>query len=325
MKYFNIDVHISVIEDIKTILSALGHEVDSWCISGHNWVFNRQMPKVDVINRSTWKNIDQGMCDRFYERYKDELSSYDGFIACYPPVFACLYEKFNKPIYMVVATRYDHPCSSNKNKMDWLDSKLVEMIDNGQIIPIANNKYDKFYCEYFLDREFIHIPSICSYTNEFYTATNQEIVSGKERINKYKHMLDLGKFKWSELYSHKAIIHVPYNVSLMSVFEQYCANVPLLVPTIEFGRTLKSFMSELLFLPNCRINNLNIGELVSHATLSLSDFYDYDWMPYIIQYNSFGELEDLIHNIDFNSISIKIKKHNETRKKIINNLWKDII
>ena len=91
MKFFNLDCHVSVIADIKKILESLGHEVVSYSISGHNWVFNRQPTKVDIINPNNWRQLDEDMCDSFYERYKNELSEYDGFICTYPLTFSLLY------------------------------------------------------------------------------------------------------------------------------------------------------------------------------------------------------------------------------------------
>ena len=49
MKLFNLDLHISVIEDIKNILTNLGQELISKSISSHNWVFNREPSKMDII------------------------------------------------------------------------------------------------------------------------------------------------------------------------------------------------------------------------------------------------------------------------------------
>ena len=47
MKFFNLDLHVSVIQDIKQILEPLGHTVDNWSISGHSWVFGKEADKVD--------------------------------------------------------------------------------------------------------------------------------------------------------------------------------------------------------------------------------------------------------------------------------------
>lgn len=321
MKFFNIDLHISVIEDIKHIFKKFGHEVTSWNLSGHNWVFGREPATIDIIDQRTWKYIDQNMCDKFYERYKDELSLYDGFIACYPPVFALLYERFNKPIFTIAATRYEYPYSNNASKLAWLDNKLRYMIDIGQIVPIANNKYDKFYCEYFLDREFTHIPSLCNYTSAKYEGIKDPIVSGRSSINGFNHITSLGKFTWADLYSHKAIIHIPYNVSIMSIFEQYAANVPLFFPTIDFGKRLQGYLSELFFMPNVRFTT----ELTNYNLIRLADFYDKEWMPHVIYYDSIESLTSQINNLQFDNISSNIEKSNVKRGHKISKLWENMI
>ena len=324
MKFFNIDLHISVIEDIKKIFGTLEHQVDSWNISGHNWVFNRQIPSIDIINQDTWKNLDQSLCDRFYERYKNELSNYDAFIACYPPAFALLYERFNKPIYIVAATRYEYPFSNNQERWNWLNYKLQNMIDSKQIIPITNNKYDKFYCEYFLDREFHHIPSVCKYTGAKYHGINDPIVSGRSSIDGFNHISQLGRFRWHDLYSHKAIIHIPYNVSIMSIFEQYTANVPLFFPTIDFGKTLPGYLSEIFFNPNT-ISTKETTRLLNKQALYLSDFHDEEWMPFIQYYHSLDDLYDQINSLDLLSISNDMKRFNINRKLKIHKLWSSLI
>lgn len=321
MKFFNIDLHISVIEDIKTIFNSLGHSVDSWNLSGHNWVFGRSPANVEVVNQSSWKNLDQKMCDEFYNRYKNDLYKYDAFIACYPPAFALLYERFNKPIYVVVATRYEYPFSNDLERWNWLDNKLKNMIDSGQVIPIANNKYDRYYCGYFLERDFKHIPSLCNYTNAKYVGMKDPIVSGRSSINGFNHIASLGRFTWADLYSHKAIIHIPYNTSVMSIFEQYTANVPLFFPAIEFGKKINGYMSELIFIPNNRIS----PELLSNSAISLADFYDEDWMPYVQYYDSIDNLIEKINTVDLENVSNQMLEANKIRSKKIINTWGSVL
>ncbi|MAF35772.1 hypothetical protein CL622_01495, partial [archaeon] len=135
MKFFNVDLHISVIEDIKTIFHDLGHEVDSKCMSFHTWVFNRTVDHVDGIDQNNWRDISPEMCDRFYDRYKDELSKYDGFIVTHTPCFSLLYEKFNKPIITVASTRYEAPFTDDYSAWDSFNSFLRNKIDEGIVIP----------------------------------------------------------------------------------------------------------------------------------------------------------------------------------------------
>lgn len=324
MRFFNIDLHISVIEDIKTILNSLGHSVDSWNISGHNWVFNREPADIEVVNQLTWQRLDQDMCDRFYTSYKNKLADYDAFIACYPPAFALLYEKFNKPIYVVAATRYEYPFSNDRNRWSWFNEKIKSMIDSGQVMPIANNKYDKFYCEYFIDREFHHIPSLCDYTDAKYSGSNDAIVSGRSSIHGFKHISQLGRFTWDYLYTHKAIIHVPYNVSIMSIFEQYTANVPLFLPNIKFGKTLPGYLSEIFFHPNI-IDSEAIVKFFDEEILTLADFYDSEWMPFVQYYNSIDELTHKLMTLDLHDISSSMQQFNRVRSEKIKNLWSEYV
>jgi len=326
MKFFNLDLHISVIEDIKTILEKQGHQVVSKSISGHNWVFNREPAQVDVVNQETWKNLDQKMADEFYERYKDELSEYDGFIVTYPPTFAILFEKFDKPIIAVAATRYEAPCSQSEERWNWVNRKLIEMIDRGQLIAVANNKYDKHYCEYFLQRDWKHIPSICEYTGAKYTGTReQSIVSGRTSLNApdVLHITQIGRHSWQDLYSYKSIIHIPYNASLMSIFEQYTANVPLIFPTKGLAIQLPSFMRE-AFFPGTMLSNKEFEYFASHDRLDLADFYDEEWMPHLLYFNNFEKLESILSS-DLSDTSEKMKKFNVERIGKIEKLWEETI
>jgi len=324
MKLFNLDLHVSVIADIKNVLESIGHQVDSWSISGHCWVFNKKKDIVDIVNENTWHLLDSNMCDAFYNRYKEELSSYDAFISAYPPAFSLLYKKFNKPIIAVAATRYEAPFSGDNKKWDWLNQELISMIDSGQLITVANNKYDKFYCEHYTNRKWEHIPSSCDYTKASYSPVkNNHILSSKENYNidQCIHIKSLGRHSWDQLYSYKAIVHIPYNVSIMSIFEQYTANVPLLFPTIEFGKSLRGYLCELLFstnrdTPSCVYDDHSIG---------LSDFYDKEWMPHLLFYNSFDEMSKILLDTDLMEVSNNIKSFNIKRKSRIKERWDNLL
>ena len=324
MKFFNLDLHVSIIEDVKNIFQEIGHVVEGWSISGHTWVFGKNRDHVDIVNENTWQGLDQEMCDAFYNRYKNELSDYDGFIVTHTPCFALLYKKFNKPIITVASTRYESPFSGDNEKWDWLNQELVSMIDSGQLIPVANNKYDKFYCEHYTNREWDHIPSLCDYTEAFYNPVKSScILSSKVgySIGQCMHIKSLGRYSWDQLYSYKAIVHIPYNASIMSIFEQYTANVPLLFPTIEFGKSLNGYLSELFFNPSGDVPS----SMSDDRAIRLSDFYDKEWMPHINLYNSLDELHELIETIDFNNVSNSMKAFNETRKRNVIGLWEEVL
>ena len=349
MKLFNIDLHVSVIGDMKNIFADLGHEVEDWSLSGHAWVFGRERSNIDVINHNNWRLIDKNMADSFYNRYKDELDKYDAFVVTHTPCFSMLYERFNKPIIVVCSTRYEEPFSSDMIKWKKFNNFLIDGVDKGRIKLIANNKYDKKYTETFLDRRVELIPSLCEYTKAAYTGINKKFLYS----SKYKTKIDLPRdvslvdkdlelgpgYSWQDLFSYSGIVHIPYNASTMSIFEQYTANVPLFFPTMKFLTDLRSknydkgVMSELSWnqvfqLPPGSIigpmyedpnNYLNNQVLMKWA--ELSDFYDQESMPHIQYFDSFEHLGHILRKTNLQDISNKMKEHNVIRKNCVYEKW----
>ena len=350
MKFFNLDLHISVIADIKKIFNDLGHQVDNWSLSGHAHVMNQVTKEVEFVNQHTWRKIDDNLINLFYERYKRELSHYDGFIVTHTPCFSLLYEKFNKPIITVASTRYEEPFSNDMVKWSKFNYFLQKKIDDGIIIPIANNKYDKKYTEFFTQREWEHIPSLCEYTNSKYTGIKEKFLYS----SKFKPSLSIPRlvdkqvelhpnYKWQDLANYKGIVHIPYNISTMSIFEQYTSNIPLFFPSWDFLFSLRKdypshgVLSETSwnqvhsYAPNSVIfggledpnNYCDVNGVMKWA--SLADFYDEGNMPHLQYFDSFEHLNHLLHNTDLEEVSHKMSIHNKKRKEMIHAKWQNVI
>lgn len=348
MKFFNLDCHISVIEDIKNIFEDLGHEVTSWSVSGHNFLFGRETCNVDVVNQNTWKQMSREMCDRFYERYKDELSEYDAFICTYPPVFSMIYEKFKKPIIIQIPIRYEVPFSQSPSQWEDFNEYLRRGIDDGMIMPVANSEYDKKYFEFFVGRECTLIPNICEYTKTVWNPIkdtflyssrlgiqfNPEIVTNKD---------DLHRYRWEDITQYKGLIIIPYNCSTMSIFEYYTSGIPLFCPSKDFmidlySKNGNSVLSELTwnktfnFGPGSSIacdseNDPNRYDDISIMSkwIAYSDFYNEKWMPYIVYFDSLEDLENKMTTSDLHEIHSKMMDFNKKRKEDIYGLWKNIL
>jgi hypothetical protein len=345
MKLFNLDCHISVIADLKKIFEDLGNEVTSWSLSGHNWVFDKNPTQVDIINQNTWRNLNKKMCDKFYERYKDELSEYDGFICTYPPAFSMIYEKFNKPIILQIPIRYEIPFNSNPNKWNEFNEYLRKGIDSGIIIPVANSEYDKKYFEFFIGRNCNLIPSICEYTNTKWNPTkNQFLYSSRLPITFKTDIIvnkdDLGRYKWEDISNYKGVIIIPYNCSTMSIFEYYTSGIPIFCPSKSFMKELYIkygyyVLSELTWnktfglSPGSSINcdssmdpnKYDDSEIMSRW-IEYSDFYNEEWMPHIVYFDSMDELFQKLLNTNLSEIHTKMMDFNKIRKEKIYNLWK---
>tara|TARA_B100000686_G_C16748360_1_gene950909 strand:+ start:734 stop:1801 length:1068 start_codon:yes stop_codon:yes gene_type:complete len=350
MKFFNLDLHISVIADIKHIFRALGHSVENWSISGHAHLMGRPTDQVKVVNQHTWRQLDSDMIEAFYNCYKSDLEEYDGFIVTHTPCFALLYEKFNKPIITVASTRYEDPFSNDMIKWSKFNRYLQQQIDKELIIPVANNKYDKKYTELFTQRDWQHIPSLCEYTDAQYTGTGDHFLYS----SKFKPQIRIANlidkeqalsqgYTWQQLADYKGIVHIPYNVSTMSIFEQYTANIPLFFPSWGLLYELREkythhgvlsetswnqihrLSSNSVLFPGIKDpNNFNNNaDMMDWARLS--DFYDEDNMPYIQYFDSFEHLGKLLQTVDLNAISKNMKEHNKKRKEKVYESWKEIL
>ena len=170
MKLFNLDLHISVIADVKDILCRLygsNVSITDWSLSGHTWVFGKQPTYVYAVNEYSWRHLDENLVQQFIMIYYNELKQYDGFIATHGLVFVRLFEVFDKPIIMINSCRYDIPyCwSNNYEERKKLNECLQRLYKKKLLIPIANNRADKDYFKLGTGIDCIHIPSLCLYTN----------------------------------------------------------------------------------------------------------------------------------------------------------------
>lgn len=266
-----------MISDIKDIFGSIGHSVDHYSLSGHRWVFGFEEFKSPVINTQNWTSLNEEMVEDFFQFHKKDLDKYDAFICAYPPCFLKLFQKFNKPIIVISATRYDHPFINDPARLKWLEDSLI---NDPNIIRIANNEFDKKYCEHFLNVEWEWIPSLCDYTCARYNPKlDKSVLFSKfdiPRSDRIVHQNELGRYTWEDLYSYDSIIHLPYNVSTMSIFEQYQAGVPLNFPSLDYALELVNsgvqLFSEIVF-PN-NLSDRQASKFLNKEWLSYSDFYN---------------------------------------------------
>jgi hypothetical protein len=335
------DLHISVIKDITNILETLYGkdqvEIVNWSLSGHNWVFSQPTTDVKIINQHTWRDITKEDIKLFQKEYDSYLSTFDGFIVTHTPVFCLLYEKYNKPIIMINSCRYEQPFCWRQiaNKFPlwiWLNVSLYNMWKSGQLIAVSNNRADQEYLRIGTGIESIHIPSLCLYTGTKYNP----VVSMPICVYGDRHIFPplkqlvgkpQGRYKWSDLYTCRAIVHTPYEISTMSIFEQYSAGVPLFFPTKRFYK--ECILKGVMKLSSCYSQQYPTNFLPVQNIdfwLDRADFYDTDNFKYLYYYDSTEELIRLVNS--FNEDETIKKERNawiETRNKKILDQWKEIL
>lgn len=328
LKLFNLDLHISVIEDIKDICQRIFGdrvEITNWSISGHNWVFDKPTPSVYAINQHTWRSINHQMIYKFHQMYDSFLEEFDGFVVTHTPVFAMLFEKYGKPILIVNTCRYNQPfCwQTNPQMQQALDDCLIRLTASGQGKLVSNNAADYLYLYEKTGLKSEVLPSLCLYTNATHTPTHPEFVIHGRTEAFPTHSLLIPKpnsgYSWKDLYSYKAIIHAPYEMSTMSIFEQLWAGVPLFFPTKRFYKEcIEKGTMEFISIYEKWDHPLTEAEV--DKWLELADFYLY---PVFYYYDSMDDLITQINEFTDPKREERLKWIAENREAILQR-WKGI-
>ena len=347
IKLFNLDLHISVIADVKDVLKRIYGDkiqIDDWSISGHTWVFGRTSDRVQVVNEHTWKYLNKEMVQQFVNTYRTLLETYDGFIVTHTPVFCRLYESFQKPIIMVNSCRYDQPycfpAHPNVNELQELNACLRRLNDKGLLIPISNNNADQDYLHLGTNIRSFHIPSLCMYTgiihnpekalltNPMVSCTHENCIPSSVPVEpKPKH-----HYQWSDIMQRKALVCIPYEVSTMSLFEHYSSGVPIFIPSKNFYKHL--ILSNKAVMCSFNTKNYWTGMIPNYLEVTTNldwwldrcDFYDKENMPYVHYFDSWEDLTQQIHQFQYSEEAYaKKQEHLEKRKEWILNQWKKIM
>jgi hypothetical protein len=313
VKLYGIDCHVATREDHRTLFKKLGHDFRSFSISGHTWVVDESPVVTGTDLKAGLRGIIGGdtvarFQDEWARYFQDE--NFDAFVVSYPPAFALLFEGLGKPVIMHIPIRYEHPWTHDWKRWETFNQKLRDGIDKGWIIPVANSVYDQKYFEGYVGRKCHYIPSVCSYFPKSRTGTGKGWVSwshdstGVPGINDRRVAFG-DRYPWSRVVSLRGVVWIPYNVSIMSLFEHYWADLTVLVPSLKLlmdlyrqGKVLQQYSWARMAGSPAALpwtkgeipdpNDYRDMSAVMHWA-KLSDFYT-KGMPHIQQFNSMDEL-----------------------------------
>lgn len=252
------DYHISPINDLKYLLKPLGVSFIDKSLSGHCHITNTCQGKnsLKVINRDNAMNLNPSLIPQFYSAYKNdvELQSVDAFVCFHPASMCELFMPFNKTLIVIASTRYELGRFGADRWTRW-NSNLVQIANIPTNVVGGNNRYDVEYIKHFTGIEPQLLSSFCGYLPDKYAPSRSgfllapvhhagfgtrfmsEYSTRCKYVNCTVELIPLRKkyphYKYSDLTAHAGIVYVPYQVSLMSLFEQYRMNIPLFFPSLE--------------------------------------------------------------------------------------------
>ncbi|CAH1795607.1 unnamed protein product [Owenia fusiformis] len=368
---WNQDMHISPIHDLKTLLEPMGVKFIDKTLSSHCHITKtcNPVPPLRVITQRNGFHLTPELISKFYESYKNdsEMKTVTAFVCYHPPAMCDLFRPFKKPLIIISSIRYELGRNSPNERWHTYNEILRNVSKDPRNVIGGNNLYDTNYIKYFTGIETKLIPSYCGYTNESYHPRRPEFLFASTRarnvastgvqrgldkrlreINSTAKVAQLrtlyGHYKYSDLANHPGIIHIPYQVSVMSLFEQYRMNIPLFVPSLESlsewhvkfnllkERTWDSTFGKIPL--KSRIQGVQSGIPDPNSDrnitavkywLQFSDFYQW---PHITYYNSGEHLAEILHAMTpekLKNISSSMAVYNKNEQTNIKNMWKNIL
>ena len=358
------DFHIGPIRDLKHLLSPLGVKFIDKSLSRHCRLTSTCARNLKVINRKNGIRLKRKLISQYYNAYIDdpEMQSVDAFVCFHPTSMCEIFMPFNRSIIVIASTRYELGRRGANRWKNW-NKNLIKISKDPKNVVAGNNKYDAKYIEYFTGIKTKVLTSFCGYIAESYNFTRPEFLLAPSRNRKFQrkflNMFIQSKsrkkskvelvpvrnlypyYKYSDLTAHRGIVHVPYQVSVMSLFEQYRMNIPLFFPSLDLltdwqfryhvmkERTwgqVRGRIPEGSPIPGVKEgvpdpNNEKDKDAIKYW-IQYADFYTF---PHIILYNSVDDLIFKMETTDLNKVSDKMKKYNVEFKKELLNKWKPIL
>ena len=315
------DVHISVLADFKSVCPFI--DVTDWCLSGHAWVMHRQPDFPLVINPNTWRNLDQEMIYRFQQKYDGFLRQFDGFIVGYASCFAMLYERYNKPIIMLNAVRYDVPYCQTRNfgMLHQYDECLKRLHASKKLIIASNNKADQLYLLRGCGLSSKYIPSLCDYTRVNYAPTKPTFLCYHGHVPEHPLVTPKNQLRhphdWKDLTEYKGIISFPYEISLMSLFEQFTMGMPFFFPSKVFWKATPSIQSISSYWGQLPGHFYELNDL--STWIELADMYDTFQSPNTYYFDSFDHLFQLLESF----VYVDDRALRDKRAETIRKMWRE--
>jgi hypothetical protein len=170
------------------------------------------------------------------------------------------------------------------------------MKERGLLTIVSNNKADVLYTIKGVGLNSIYIPSLCDYLNTTYKPTKSKFLL--YRGNLPDHPLVEKRpdfFSFQDLGNYKGIIHFPYEISTMSMFEHYTAGLPMFFPTRELMNSIPIQSMSIYWRGNTPEPLKEFDD--NKIWLDNADFYNlFANSPNVHFFNSIDHLFELLEN-----------------------------
>ncbi len=348
LKLFGMDHHHAVLWDVKQILKPLGIQLDFHWLSDGRPPVNEAIPasvpgfasSLDIYKRSPHESLSSDFIKWFQEK------SYQGIITSHSLVTAYRLRELHLPQAHINSTRFGNEWIQRPVDHAMLVKTLEELFHKKRLQILHNNYGDALYFHQFfpslLPQQEMVIPSLCESllrlrvktpsTMKFLIWDTRQTLLREDGSPFMKELYRKGKDVLGDalesqaillsqqqsflpegyLEAYTAIIHIPYNVSTMSIREQTRSHIPVWVPSPSLLETLwkdtkePNELSWTVFAPNTEstaspLDHAHHEQSVKKWVKS-ADFYDETRMSCIAQFDSIDDLLSKIKITDYQGL-----------------------
>eukprot|EP00038_Savillea_parva_P029209 m.69519 g.69519 ORF g.69519 m.69519 type:complete len:908 (-) comp8589_c0_seq1:73-2796(-) len=341
------DFHISTIGTVKSLLQPRGVVFIDKSLSGACGTTHTCAKDLRVLNSRNGISPPDAVVRKFVASYSDdkELAGAD-VVMCFHPAAMCeLFLPLRKHVFVIATTRYEMGRESVEAWTRW-NQNLVKIASDPINLVAANSRYDAAYIRYFTGLSPMVLPSVVRMDSTYHGANAQDILLATSHSPNHKVLTQRAmdalpavvplktkfpdRYTYGELCKSRAILHLPYQVSTMSFFEQYAMGIPLLVPTPEF---LWELHDELDVVTERTWHRVRHGQRPSKSIMGPAPGYEkvpdpnndvnreaflhwvrmgdwYTW-PHIITFGSWDELGSKVATTNWTQVSMQMLKYNE--------------
>ncbi len=371
VKLFGMDHHHAVQWDIKQLLRPLGVKLDFvWLCDGRpaiNEAIPSEIPgfqsSLDIYRPSPDRPLSPETKQYIQEK------RYDGILTSHSLVTCFRLKELGLPMIHINSTRFGNDWIQDPHKHEVLVKGIQELLTKERLHVVHNNQGDsKYFSQYFPSvspQQELWIPSLCEslmrlrgkspdkhkiliwdtrqvllqengspFMKEMYTKLKQ---THGDAIESQAVLMAQSNSYLPEGYldEYAAVIHIPYNISTMSMFQQVRANIPIWVPSKELLAKLladsrePNEMSWTVFAPGSAssaslLDHVRSPEVIE-TWLKAADFYNPNVLPLVFQFNS---IEELVENVLKTNYDEAIQKSESSQQSIRENItfaWEQLL
>ena len=123
------------------------------------------------------------------------------------------------------------------------------------------------------------------------------------------------------LTNYKAIIHIPYQVSVMKMMENLRYGIPMIIPSERLLREILDNNKNIVI--NYRWVKFALN--IKNGTKKYIEFYNDEFKEIFIYFDNFVELPNIIENTNFTDLSLKEKEFMKNYEKKMLKIWSEVL